>query len=249
MPTHKQNTCRNQVYCNQSIQSNQMHLVDLSRTVTGADSLEDVLDNTRGLWKAIYERMSTTETLWVIAPNDYRDGRMWPVAMAVADYARDESSLVLKNTIAFHQWEDRSADMEFAYNEILFFVRNKRAYQFQKDRIRVPHVYEGHEWGGEREEGNSTYHDTKVKRYNPDGKDPGNVWLDEDRTQTDNQEVDETGSLPLSEAVRRCVLVGSEKGEPVYIIDGNDGLVATVDEEGRIPECVKAATLQTEVVG
>jgi len=46
---------------------------------------------------------------------------MWPVAMAVADYARKESGLTLKNTITVHRWEDCGGDMESAYDEILFF--------------------------------------------------------------------------------------------------------------------------------
>jgi len=226
---------------------NQMYLVDLSRTVTRANSLDDALSDTEGIWESIYDQMDADETLWVIAPNDYRDGRMWPVAMAVADYAREESSLVLKNTITVHTWNDRRADMESAYDEILFFVKDKREYQFYKDDIRVAHVYEGHEWGGERKEGNSAYHDTKVQRYNPDGKDPGNVWLDEDRTQTDNQEVDETGPLPLTEAIRRCVLAGSDEGEVVYIAGDSDDLADAVTEEERMAEIIDVSSLRAEV--
>lgn len=225
---------------------NQMYIVDLRGIVSDADSLDSVLDATRGLWEAIYDRMTADETLWVVAPNDYRDGQMWPVAMAVADFAREESSLVLKNTITLHLWEDRGADMESAYDEIILFVKNKREYQFYKDRIRIEHVYDGHEWGGKRTEGNSAYHDTKVKRYNPDGKDPGNVWLEEDRTQTDNQEVDETGPITISEAIRRCVLVGSDEGETVYII-GDDRLEDIVIEEGREVEKLDTTSLRSEV--
>jgi hypothetical protein len=225
--------------------NNQMYLVDLSRVVSHADTQEDVLTETQGLWGAIYERMEPTETLWVVAPNAYRDGSLWPVAMEVADYARKESDLKLKNTITIHWWEDRGADLESAYDEVLFFVKDKRKYQFHKDDIRVAHVYEGNEWGGEREEGNSAYHDTKVRRYNPDGKDPGNVWLEEDRTQTDNQEVDDVGPIPLEEALRRCILVGSGEGETIYTLWTNDieELVASND---RVTEQLDAAALREE---
>lgn len=223
--------------------NDQMYIVDLRQKVSQADSLEDVLSETRGMWKAIYGRMRKNETLWVIAPNDYQKGRLWPVAMAVADYARDKSDLVLKNTITVHSWNDRGADMESGYDEILFFVKNKREYQFHKDRIRVSHVYEGHEWGGQRKEGNSAYHDTKVRRYNPDGKDPGNVWLEEDRTQTDDQSVDETQEISLSEAIRRCILVGSNEDEKVYLIDGGGDLSDIVTEENRRAEVLNASTL------
>jgi len=199
-----------------------MYLVDLSRLVTESDTQDEFLESTRGLWDELYQRTDPVETLWVVAPNDYRDGRLWPVSMAVADFAREESRFTLKNTITVHQWDERGADMKSAYDEILFFVKDKREYQFHKDDIRVAHVYEGNEWGGEREEGNSAYHDTEVRRYNPDGKDPGNVWMTEDRTQTDNQEVDRTEAISLEEAIRRCVLVGSSEGETVHILWANE---------------------------
>ena len=224
-----------------------MYFIDLTACVSQATSIDGLLDETSGLWSSIYDRMSDSEVLWVIAPNDYRGGRMWPAAMAIADHARGEANLVLKNTITVHRWEDRGADMESAYDEILFFVKNKREYRFEKDRIRVAHVYEGHEWGGERRKGNSAYHDQKVSRYNENGKDPGNVWLKEDRTQTDNQEIDETGPIPLEEAVRRCVIVGSDEGEAVYVINGGDSLVDTVTGEDRVVEKLAHTNLTGEV--
>ena len=220
----------------------QMYFVDLRKMVSTADTREEVISATQGLWKAIYDRMSITETLWVYAPNDYRDGRLWPVAMAVADFARNESPLVLKNIITVHQWRDRGGDMASAYDEILFFVKDMREYQFYKDRIRVEHVYKGNEWGGERKEGNSAYHDTKVRRYNPDGKDPGNVWLTEDRTETDTQEVDRTESISVEEAVRRCVLVGSNEGETVYTLWADD-FENKITGEKRTVEKLSAAAL------
>jgi hypothetical protein len=224
-----------------------MYIVDLTDVVSQATSLDAVLKETSSLWSSVYDRMNDSEVLWVIVPNDFRDGQMWPVAMAIADDAREESNLVLKNNITVHQWEDRGADMESAYDEILFFVKNKGKYRFEKDRIRVAHVYEGHEWGGERKKGNSAYHDRKVSRYNENGKDPGNVWLNEDRTQTDNQEVDETRPIPLEEAVRRCVLAGSDEGETVYLIGGHSGLVETVTGEDREVEELAHENLAGEV--
>jgi hypothetical protein len=204
--------------------SNQMYLVDLRGRIEDAPSLDNALESTEGVWGRIYERMDSTETLWVLAPNDYRDGRMWPCALAFGDYIREEASFKLKNTISVHNWANTTdePDMQPAYCDILFLVRDKSDYQFHKDRIRVSHVYEGNEWGGGRETGSSSYHDTEVKRYNPEGKDPGNVWLREDRTQTSNQSVDETSTLSLSEAVQRCVLVGSGEDETVHTLWADD---------------------------
>jgi hypothetical protein len=226
-----------------------MYFVDLRRVVSDADTQEDVLDAMVGLWSPLYERMDSEETLWVLAPNAYRDGQLWPVAMAVADHARENSDLVLKNTMTVHRWDDRGADMESAYDEILFFVKDKRGYQFHKDRIRVEHVYEGNEWGGERKAGNSAYHDTEVRRYNPDGKDPGNVWLDEDRTQTNNQEIDEVEPIPIEEAIRRCVLAGSCENETIFTLWLDNDISDILGEEGRVTEQLDVTTLYQEVTG
>ena len=223
-----------------------MYLVDLGEVVSDADTQKDALNATEGVWDAVYKRMEPTETLWVIAPNAYRDGRMWPVGMAVADYARAESGLTLKNTITVHRWEDRGGDMESAYGEILFFVKNKREYQFHKADIRVEHVYEGNEWGDEREEDNSAYHDTNVRRYNPAGKDPGNVWLNEDRTQTDDQELNEVETMSLHEAVRRCILVGSAEGETVRTL-WTDRTEEIICKEGRVAKPLDTTTIDREV--
>lgn len=223
-----------------------MYLVDVSEQVAAAESLEGVLEETRGIWDAIYERMNPDETLWVVAPNSYDDSELWPVAMALADYAREESALTLKNTITVHRWEDRGADMESAYDELLFLVKDKREYQFHKDEIRVEHVYQGNEWGEDREAGSSAYHDTEVRRYNPDGKDPGNVWLDEDRTVTEGQEIDRVEPIPLEEALRRCVLVGSSPGETVHSL-WSDEIEDVAAEEDRNVNQLDEATLRGAV--
>jgi len=208
-----------------------MYLVDLSRIVSESKSQEDVLEETRGIWQSLYDRMEPTETLWVIAPNEYRDGRLWPISMAVADFARELSDLVLKNIITVHRWGEWGGDMASAYEEILFFVKDKREYQYHKDEIRIAHVYEGNEWGGDRKKDNSAYHDTEVRRYNPNGKDPGNVWVNEDRTLTDSQEIDTVEPLPVEEAIRRCVLVGSAESEVIYTLWMDEIEEILVDEK------------------
>ncbi|ELZ39761.1 DNA methyltransferase [Halorubrum tebenquichense] len=221
-----------------------MYLVDLREQIRSSDSLDAALRSTDGVWEDIYEAMEPTETLWVIAPNDYRDGRMWPCALAFADYIRDEAAFDLKNTISVHSREGTTdePDLRPSYCDILFLVRDKRDYQFHKDRIRVSHVYEGNEWGDDRETGQSAYHDTEVRRYNPEGKDPGNVWLREDRTRTSDQSVDQTDTLSLSEAVRRCVLAGSGDEETVNALWADD-FADAVTAENRTMNDIEAGTL------
>jgi hypothetical protein len=209
-----------------------MYILDITEKASQASDLESLLEEIEGIWNSLYNRMRKEETLWVVAPNQFKNGKCWPVSMALADDAREHSNLVLKNIITVHQWEDRDSTMASAYDEILFFVKDKREYLFHKDRIRQAHVYQGNEWGGRREKDNSAYHDTEVRRYNPEGKDPGNVWLQEDRTQTDNQEIDEITPLPFVEAIRRCVLVGSDEKEEVHIF-GTKDYNSVVSKENR----------------
>jgi len=223
-----------------------MHIVDLADLIADSETLDDALAESEALWEPLYNRMEKSETLWVVVPNDYRDGEMWPVAMAAADYIRGEANFDLKNTITVHTITDRGADMVSAYDEILFLVKDKREYRFHKDEIRVSHVYEGNEWGGEREKGNSAYHDTEVRRYNPDGKDPGNVWLEEDRSQTPTQEIDATGPIPFEEAVRRCIRVGSQEEELVHGVWANDLEELVTDEQREFSE-LDPDTLRSEV--
>lgn len=212
---------------------NRMHIVDLKSLLGEANSLEGILHQTEGVWVNIFEEMDEEETLWVFSPNEYRNGECWPVAMAVADYARENTDLVLKNIITRFQDPEDGGDLENVYEEILFFVKNKRKYRFHKDAIRVEHVYKGKEWGEDRETGRSSYHDTEVQRYNPNGKDPGNIWLREIRDKSPDETIDETQPLPRPEALKRCIRAGSDDGEPVHLWFTSDTFYDTVREEGR----------------
>jgi len=212
-----------------------MHIVDLNPLLTVATTLEEVLQHTEELWSAIYDEMSPDESLWVFVPNRYSDGEFWPAAMAVADDVRTETSFVLKNIITRYRNPAGGGDMKNVYEEILFLVKDKRAYRFNKDEIRVAHVYEGNEWGGERTKGSSAYHDAEVQRYNPNGKDPGNVWLEEIRDQSSGETVDETKPLPRNEALKRCIRAGSNEGESVHLWLCDDSFEETVVNENREP--------------
>lgn len=210
-----------------------MYLVDLERVVSDADLLDDLLDRLDGLWTDIHDEMDDEETLWVFAPNRYGDDGCWPVAMAVADAARAETGLILKNVITRHRSPDGGGGMTSTYEEIIFFVKDKGSYRFDKDPIRIAHVYEGNDWTGNRTSGTSAYHDTEVRRYNPNGKDPGNVWLDERRDDTTGQTVDEVRPVPRAEALRRCLRAGSDAGERV---DGwflSEAFHDVIEESGR----------------
>lgn len=217
---------------NESITSH-MHVVDLASEFEESSSLEALLERTADLWPEIYGRMTPRETLWVFTANYYADDGTWPVPMALADRIREEADFTLKNIVTRYRDPTDGGDLRSSYEEILFLVKDKRQYFFDKDPIRIAHVYEGNEWGGERETGRSAYHDTEVRRYNPDGKDPGNVWLEEVRTGTEDQTVDETRPLPRIEAFKRCLRAGSTVGETVYLWVGDESFEDAVTAEGR----------------
>lgn len=209
-----------------------MHLVDLRSLLEQCSSPVDLVQDTVPLWKEIADEMSSRETLWVFAPNKY-SSRCFPTGMVLADEIRNHTDLILKNIVSRHTCRSEGGDFDAVYEEILFLVKDKREYYFDKDAIRIGHVYEGNEWGGEREKGQSAYHDTKVRRYNPNGKDPGNVWLDEIREETPGETIDKTESLPREEAISRCVRAGSEEGEIVQIWLGDDATKDIVQNEDR----------------
>jgi hypothetical protein len=123
-----------------------MHLVDLLPLLNDPETMGQVIDGSHRIWAEIYDAMAPEDTLWVFAPNARKDSRYWPVAMATADAVRDGSALALKNTITRYRDPEPGGNLSNAYEEILFFVKDKRQYRFDKDRIRVAHVYEGKDW-------------------------------------------------------------------------------------------------------
>lgn len=212
-----------------------MHVVDLGVATQKATSRQDLLDATEGLWARVRDEMSPRDTLWVFSPHIDQGDSALPTAMAVGELAKDEAGLALKNIITRYKDPSGEGDLLNIQEEILFLVKNKREYVFNKDPIRVSHVYKGNEWGEDRETGRSSYHDTEVQRYNPEGKDPGNVWLEEVRDQTAGEALDETKPLPRNEAFRRCLLAGSNEGERIHFWVEGQEFDAMVQEEGRVP--------------
>jgi hypothetical protein len=208
-----------------------MHIVDLSNLES--DSI--LSSTTEELWAEVYEDMSEKETLWVFVGNEGHKNSLH-LPMQVASSVRKNSGLILKNIITRYTESEVRDGLDNVYEQILFFVKNKREYIFDKDSIRVEHVYEGVEWG-DRETGQSAYHDTEVRRYNPDGKDPGNVWLDEIRNQTSDETVDQILPFERNRAIRRCVRAGSMEDEKVQIWGmgkGEENIKKTVEDEDRV---------------
>jgi len=210
-----------------------VYILDLRKRISQTDSLNRLLQDVVELSAEVYQEMGDEEALWVLAPSE-KDLEHWPVGLAAADIITEKTGFTLKNLISrYHGAEvEDGRQIANAYEDILFLVKNKREYYFDKDSIRVGHVYEGNEWN-ERSEGKSSYHDYQVRRYNPKGKDPGNVWLREIRSDTPDETVDRVKPFPRPEAIRRCVLAGSKEEGLVTAVDSSDDLEAVVEECNR----------------
>lgn len=211
-----------------------MYIVDIRELARDASSLSSLTRNVSQLCSTIYKEMKPEETLWIFATPQLMGGEFWPIGMAVADSVREQSAFVLKNVISRYREETRKRrnGLCHTYEEILFFVKDTEEYYFDKDAIRVEHVYEGNEWS-DRKEGTSSYHDYNVRRYNPKGKDPGNVWLHEIRTKTPGMTVDRIKPIHRNEAIRRCIRAGSGEGEYVTAVGFDKGIKTIIHNENR----------------
>lgn len=222
-----------------------MYLVDMSSKLS-VDSFEDLLAATDDCWSDIYEKMDPRETLWVFVPNRYEGTKSWSPAMLLADYVRNNTQFSLRNTVVRHTTPESGSGLQCIYETILFFVKDASEYLFNKDNIRIEHVYKGNEWG-DRSTGQSAYHDLEIKRYNPDGKDPGNVWLNENRGQTDDETVDEIKPLSRTEAVKRCIRASSEEDEIIYGLWLSDEFINIIEKEERRYEEMEVDSTETSI--
>jgi len=123
--------------------------------------------------------------------------------------------------------------LQVSYEEIFLLVKNRDSYYFDKNPIRVEPVYQGNEWNGNRKNGRSSYRDQITKRYNSEGKDPGNVWIEEIRTETANNVLDRAVPFSRKEAIRRCVLAGSKTEDTVTIIWPSEEIPDIIESEDR----------------
>tara|TARA_Y100001954_G_C15819867_1_gene609382 strand:- start:115 stop:1557 length:1443 start_codon:yes stop_codon:yes gene_type:complete len=86
---------------------------------------------------------------------------------------------------------------------LLWFVKDHKKMFFLKDKIREKHIWKDVEWG------------KRKKNYNPNGKDPGNVWLP---TNDDGRgKITEHLILEDIEILERCVISTSKVGDNILI--------------------------------
>lgn len=211
-------------------------MVDFTSYSSQTDMIEGVIKSSTSIWSEIYSRMGPTDTLWVFVSNMVDNGSFWSMPMALCQLIQSEAEYSLRDIITIHRNTGFEHLFRGSYEEILLLVKDKDRYHFDKDKIRMEPVYEGKEWNGLRENSHSSYRDRITKRYNSDGKDPGNVWLNEIRTETESSVLDRTEPISRAEAIQRCIRAGSKEGETISTVWASDELIEVIEAEGRIAE-------------
>ena len=211
-----------------------MYLVDVLERLESGSSKKGVLSETTDVCSSIYENMDVADTLWVFTPHILSEefGPITP--MSLCDSIQADTDLLLRNLITVYRHIGYDSLLRGSFEEILLLVKDKENYYFDKDSIRVEPVYQGNEWNGNRENGRSSYRDKVTKRYNSEGKDPGNVWMEEIRTETSNKVLDRTIPISRKEAIKRCVRAGSKRGDVITVIWPSDEAEDIIESEDRI---------------
>lgn len=101
--------------------------------------------------------------LFVVVNNIKYDD--YPLSLSICDYA-EKIGLSLVDEIIWLCNSKTASSFENLFKSILWFTK-KTNYDFNKDILRVEHIWKEMEWG--KRDGN----------YHPLGKDPGNVWIKE----------------------------------------------------------------------
>ncbi|WP_436932845.1 DNA methyltransferase [Halosimplex halobium] len=215
-----------------------MYLVDLTDATLEIRNREDLDENVGIAWDRIADDMEDRESLWIYSPNIKTFSGFLPLSQLVAQRAKQKGDFVLRNIISrYKEGESTSrSQLEDTYDDILFFVKDMSEFYFNKDRIRVDPVYKGNEWHGMRTHNESTYHGAEVRRYNPEGKDPGNVWLTEIRDESDDETIDRWEPVSKVEAVERCIRAGSEKSEVIKCVYPTDEVDQAIENTERKSE-------------
>jgi site-specific DNA-methyltransferase (adenine-specific) len=161
-------------------------------------------------------------TMWLFVNNFNLDGEIIPLPFFIAENAQ-EVGFFLRNIIIWYNLDAPcfSGPLVNRSTYILFLSKGKN-YKFDKDPVREPHIWKDVEWGGGRR-----------SRYNPKGKDPSNFWL---KAESYKGKVLRHVPLSLEEAVGRCILVSTSKGDKVLdLFAENSCVIKIATELSRVP--------------
>jgi len=131
----------------------------------------------------LLEILKQSGSFWLIAGHARLCDRLQPKGFEIAEYIINQG-MFLRNIIVWFMPNDKTFAERLTnrYVHIYFFVKDPHSYYFNKDLIREKHIWKDVEWG------------KRSGRYNPLGKDPGNVWL----MTEDDGKGNKTSHIPLS---------------------------------------------------
>ena len=108
-----------------------------------------------------YLNLSENGSFFCIVKSQYRDGCIEKDFFDLVEYATEKLNLYYINTIVIPEDTYKTDNILYC----VWFVKDKKEFYFNKDKIREKPIWKDVEWG------------KRKKNYNPKGKDPGNVWI------------------------------------------------------------------------
>lgn len=209
-----------------------MYIVDVTSKVQeyGVDGIMNTICDASTI---IYENMRSGDIVWIFCRNYSGDREFRTLPMEIGEIIQNSHPLYLRDIITIYRNLESGDNFKNSYENILLFSKDKTEYKFNKDRIRIEPVYEGDEWNGHRKNGHSAYRDRTTKRYNPSGKDPGNIWLEEIRTESEGKVLDRTKPFSRIEAIQRCIRLSSSEGGIVHTLWADEEMMKIIEAEGR----------------
>lgn len=135
-----------------------------SKIIDKSDVVEFNTKEFESLLDIIKSSASSFENNYFVIINNVKYNG-FPLTLLICDYA-EKIGLSLVDEIIWLCDSETNNAFKNIFKSILWFT-NKPNYDFNKDILRVKHIWKDVEWG--KREGN----------YHPLGKDPGNVWVKE----------------------------------------------------------------------
>lgn len=136
---------------------------DVLNTFDQSDTSDGLL--VQSLLGEIWRLLHPMGSAWLYYGID-RNSDVFSEPFSVCDIAA-QAQFALRNIIKHLDVTlPQTSPLQNAVSWLLFLVKDRSNYFFDKTSLREPHMWRDVEWGGGRR-----------NVYHPDGKDPGNVWI------------------------------------------------------------------------
>ena len=116
------------------------------------------------LIEKLYNSLDSKGSLWICCDHKITSKKILPIPFMLCERFQQKGFFVQNSIIWPHLIEKRFLFKDF-HSYCLFFTKEAKNYNFNKDSIREKPIWKDIEWG------------KRSHRYNEKGKDPGNVWM------------------------------------------------------------------------